>query len=55
MQYGNKLYPCRYCVDGMVRFFTSFQDVHGNIHHARKVFAVCSNSDCPGKGENTSE
>lgn len=51
MKYEHKLYPCKYCTDGMVRFFMSFQDVNGVVHHARKVFAVCSNPDCAGKEE----
>lgn len=42
MQHGNKLYPCRDCVEGLVYFFTWFPDAHS----AGRVIAVCSNENC---------
>lgn len=51
---SSRTVPCRYCPDGRVSFFAWFKDPRtGVIHYAatygKKVFAPCSNPQCPGR------
>ncbi len=46
----SKTYPCRNCPTGWVRFVKWFHDRNGVLHVAKKVYAICDNPDCPGRG-----
>lgn len=55
MKHGKRTVPCWHCTKGEVSFFRWFHDAAGVIHFAetygKKVFAKCSNPDCPGPAQ----